>query len=64
MNAKLCKELRRRAKKLTAGMPERALVRVGTSFVNAKKTTRGTYRYMKRMDPILKRFHAPRNNHG
>ncbi len=53
MNQKTCKALRKQAHELTIGMPERALVRVGASLVNAKKTTRGTYRYLKAM-----------NNHG
>lgn len=56
MNEKLCKRLRKTAREMTVGMPERMLVSVNhngspirgiSNLVNAKKSTRGVYRFLK-----------------
>jgi len=47
MNAKLCKKLRKTARNMTVGMPERALINIRGQLYNDKKSTRGVYRYLK-----------------
>lgn len=53
MNDKLCKRLRKTAREMTIGMPDRQLVELPTRYnnrvrlENAKKTFRGVYRFLK-----------------
>jgi len=48
MNAKLCKRLRREARELSIGMPERRLlINKRGSLINYRFSTRGIYRSLK-----------------
>lgn len=53
MNDKLCKRLRKTAREMTVGMPDRELIWVNQyqQLVNIKKSTRGVYLFLKKTLP-------------